>query len=52
MNDLIEKFRAGEPVMISLTPAQRIKILREIRIRNLVDAEKDRREVKRRLNQL
>ena len=51
MNDLIEKFRVGEPVMISLTPTQKIKIMREIRIRNLVEAEEDRRELKRRLRE-
>lgn len=46
--DLVDAIRAGEPLMIVLTPAQRLRIRREIAIRESIEHEEDRRELERR----
>lgn len=48
--DIVDKFRAGEGMHIHLTARDKLKIAREIRIRDAVDAAREREEIRRRLS--
>jgi hypothetical protein len=49
-SDMVDAFMAGEGVFVSLSPARKRKVLREMRIRRAVEEAEDAAEVRRRLS--